>query len=655
MNLKKFFPIVFLFLASFGYSQNAGRVLVQNSKNNSSKNAHIEIKWYSKLLTYERGVNIYRKSDKDTSWVKMNQLPILKQKFVPATLLAEDSDLDALLNLASDKPALQDNGFLLLTLFAKSFQSQIFSTLLGIQFIDKTVQWGVRYQYRVAEINIGGEADLGVSSEIKVGVYQPQLPPEKFEVTLEKGVALMNWREEENRFYGVNIYGRSAADSNWRKLNPKPIIQSFTEGAPERTSMFQQKNLVEGVSYQYRIKGLDFFGEETLPSNIESILITDLTPPPPPTEITKSVKGLVVSLSWKASSAPDHVGYYIYRSELSDGPFSKVSNAMLPAESKSYLDNTPHAGYYYYYVAAVDENGNEASSENILVEAQDIVPPAAPTHVSAKEDTGRVILTWANNKEPDLKGYIIYRSIEDGKSFVLANAEPISDSTFTQIFPVNVSNTLLFKIVAVDSSFNRSVPSQIVSVILPDVTSPQKPSLKKVSVAKDSITASWFANPEEDVNEYNLYYYQNGSEIKKINSEIIDASNTSYKGIFSDVGKYFVVIEAVDKAGNASIFSDPFSIEKINQTIIYISQFEGKYNKRKKAIALSWQSSAQPQGFTVFRKTIEANWIPISGLVNSASYEDRDVSIKNRYVYQVRAYASSGEIVRSEEVSVNTR
>jgi len=60
-------------------------------------------------------------------------------------------------------------------------------------------------------------------------------------------------------------------------------------------------------------------------------------------------------LSWKASSSPDVVGYSIYRSQVSGGPYQRIA---IGVKGNSYVDHDVRAGQTYYYVVkAFDKRG----------------------------------------------------------------------------------------------------------------------------------------------------------------------------------------------------------------------------------------------------------------------------------------------------------
>ena len=70
------------------------RVLVENAKHSTAENPAVLIKFYSKDLLYDKGVNIYRKQESTLSWIKINRSPVIKKDNLPAALLISDPDLE---------------------------------------------------------------------------------------------------------------------------------------------------------------------------------------------------------------------------------------------------------------------------------------------------------------------------------------------------------------------------------------------------------------------------------------------------------------------------------------------------------------------------------------------------------------------------------
>ena len=81
-------------------------------------------------------------------------------------------------------------------------------------------------------------------------------------------------------------------------------------------------------------------------------------------------QGHSVGLSWNASNSQDVIGYNVYRSLTSGGPYSKINSVLDP--STDYTDMTVISGNTYYYVAtAVNSSDEESAYSN---QAQAVIP-----------------------------------------------------------------------------------------------------------------------------------------------------------------------------------------------------------------------------------------------------------------------------------------
>jgi hypothetical protein len=171
---RSYVVAILLFVSQIALGQSA-KVLVQNAKLNSPTKAAINIKWYSQSLVYPKGVYVYRKLQGESVWVKLTSSPLVIQQTVSPALIKQDKELKAFHGIAKDLSKSKNNGFVLLSLFGKSFQSADFSKLIGIQWDDYKVTWGNVYEYRITQLTNGQEAELSISNAIKAGTTNGEI------------------------------------------------------------------------------------------------------------------------------------------------------------------------------------------------------------------------------------------------------------------------------------------------------------------------------------------------------------------------------------------------------------------------------------------------------------------------------------------------
>ncbi|HOR63467.1 MAG TPA: hypothetical protein PKW18_02515, partial [Candidatus Sumerlaeota bacterium] len=179
----------------------------------------------------------------------------------------------------------------------------------------------------------------------------------------------------------------------------------------------------------------------------------DVTPPAAPTGLGATAGDGVVNLDWADNTEPDLAGYNVYRATVSGGPYTKINSALLAGNN--YADNSvANFTTYYYVVTAVDNaaSPNEsANSAQVSAQPKDTTPPAAPTGLSATAGNNTVSLDWADNTEPDLAGYNIYRATVSGGPYTKINGSLATVSNYSDNTAAN-GVTYYYVVTAVDNT-----------------------------------------------------------------------------------------------------------------------------------------------------------------------------------------------------------
>ena len=190
---------------------------------------------------------------------------------------------------------------------------------------------------------------------------------------------------------------------------------------------------------------------------------------------------------------PGEKEYYIYRGELNVAPArtTGVQSAQSPwksplqrlgsATTSDYLDSGFDYGKTYAYVvrSVVDSPAGaleSGDSPQAVVTPKDIFPPAPPQGIVAAIQPGPtagsvlVELSWSINIEPDLAGYRVYRSEEEGGKGTPLTRSLLPSPEYRDS-SVQSGQHYWYTVTAVDQSGNESDPSQPVAV---DVAQPSR-------------------------------------------------------------------------------------------------------------------------------------------------------------------------------------
>jgi hypothetical protein len=133
---------------------------------------------------------------------------------------------------------------------------------------------------------------------------------------------------------------------------------------------------------------------------------------PPKIEVTATGRGYLVS--WIPQR--EHLKWRIYRR----APASQPAPVLLgTADASPYLDQTAlfETDYEYSVVAIEDTPVSVAESDpspSFHVNEKDIFPPAVPASITILAGSASLEVTWERSPDADLKGYYVYRSVDDG-------------------------------------------------------------------------------------------------------------------------------------------------------------------------------------------------------------------------------------------------
>ena len=659
--MRIYFNILFLIInLSFLAQQETskGEVFVTNNFNNESG---LVIKWISNRIYFPQGSDVYRKSNNSSDWVKINNAPVkfIKNNPNPELLNNEENEF---YKLVSGKPYdefMKD--FSRIFVVIKAIYNPQMAKLLGITYYDKTAIVGKTYQYKVIGHLKNEDVEVGISAPFICNTYKQIAPPDSLKIERHKEQCEIFWNPDIYRYYGVEIY-RKENDSVFELITKTPRTLQKTKDKKGKFHYpdinYIDKTIDPKNNYVYKFVAIDYFGQKSFESKEISVPFIDFDPPTAPFGLipTNHDSKLTVDLKWSAIEEADLVGFNLHRSQVLEGPYEIVNEKILTPEIRTFVDKVPHPGHYYYYCSSSDLSGNLSNSGKIYIQIRDMEPPSAPVGLTTETEPGLIILKWESNTEKDLKGYFIQRSLNDDNNkdnhYININTIPIDSNNFTQKLSKNVSNKFVYRIVAVDTSYNLSKPSINSLAQMPDVTPPHNPVIKNIEFSQDNIIIEWIPNVETDLLGYDLYRkFKKDSIYNKVNSLLIPANVIKYTDRSSKEGEqYQYSLKAIDINQNESSFSNQFFGENPKKKLTSSIKFETeKLNVKKKQIQLVWnlENTDLPiQGYVVFKENQNKLLLPYIKLSkNNTLVEKVSPGI---YRYQVRAYTIDGLVIKSE-------
>jgi FtsP/CotA-like multicopper oxidase with cupredoxin domain len=211
-----------------------------------------------------------------------------------------------------------------------------------------------------------------------------------------------------------------------------------------------------------------------------------------------------IPISTLGNSA-NEIGFLIQRANVdvngNPGTYTQIGSAL--ANQTTYTDSTANiVSTYSYKVIAYNVAGNSPS--NAITVVPPILPPAAPTNLTATLQAGPMIrLTWTDN-DTNETGFVVERAVNGGAFSTLATVAPKNNTgsvSYTDT-AVIAGNTYDYRVKAVNGG-GSSAYSNTATVIISLPTPPAAPSGVTASAVRasgnnDNVTLTWTDNSSNE-------------------------------------------------------------------------------------------------------------------------------------------------------------
>src|SRR5438445_708177 len=238
-------------------------------------------------------------------------------------------------------------------------------------------------------------------------------------------------------------------------------------------------------------------------TSIASTNALTVGPSPPTNLIAKAVSTSEIDLSWTAPSDLNSLildGYKIERSTDGGTTWSTIVSST-GSTATTYSDTGLAASTTYTYrVSSVNSFGASSPSNIASAKTFDVVPPIAPTGLTATAvSSSQINLSWTaptNNGGSAITGYKIERSTDGGTTWSTIVSNTGSTGTTYSDTGLVHSTTYTYRVSAINSA-GTSSPSDTASDKTFDVVPTAPTGLTATAVSSSQINLSWAA-PVDD-------------------------------------------------------------------------------------------------------------------------------------------------------------
>jgi len=276
---------------------------------------------------------------------------------------------------------------------------------------DKYRKNNAKYFYIVRAVNAVG--DIGPPSAVKNDTTLALPAPVNLTGTPGDKHVVLNWdaastdAAEDTTYY--RIYRSTTATGVYSLIASTPPAE---ENEPPVTK-FTNSSLINGLKFFYKVVAWNS-GGESLPTAASDEMEPEGDPPAAPGSLVATGGDRQVLLEWDAVEGA--LKYFVYRSNVVDGTYTKVADASAQTAEPAYIDgNLTNNTTYFYKVTAVDGMPQEGDASGTANATTDQL--AAPTGLTAEAGIREVRLEWEEVEGAD--AYQIYRSTTTGGTYTL--------------------------------------------------------------------------------------------------------------------------------------------------------------------------------------------------------------------------------------------
>jgi fibronectin type 3 domain-containing protein len=309
-------------------------------------------------------------------------------------------------------------------------------------YSDSAVTNGTTYYYVVSAVNSSGEsANSAQASATPSATSVAPAPPTNLTATAGNAVVTLAWSTSASATH-YNVKRATSSGGPYTQL-AAPTATGYTDSA-----------VINGTTYYYVVSAVNSSGESPNSAQVSATPSSPVVPPAAPTNLTATAGNAVVTLAWSTSTGATR--YNVKRATISGGPYTQLAAPTATGYTDSAVTN---GTTYYYVVSAVNSSGESANSAQVSATPNaPIVPPAAPTNLTATAGNAVVTLAWSTSA--GATGYHVKRATISGGPYTQLAAPTANGYTDSAV--IN-GTTYYYVVSAVNSSGESANSAQVVA------------------------------------------------------------------------------------------------------------------------------------------------------------------------------------------------
>lgn len=293
---------------------------------------------------------------------------------------------------------------------------------------DKSTSLVDRYFYRVTAVDrSGNESERSARSLSLFENYLPPAPPQGVRAEARSGGVFLQWdRSDEADVRGYYVFRANSYNSELSQISPLigRDTTEFTDSSAYLSARGQYWYLVQAINYT----GVVSSYSEPVAASPDNADTTDA-----PRSFFGYHDAVGVRLLWTLPDDNAIAGYRVYRATEADSlVWTPLTEKPLDREVAEYVDTSITVGEVYHYLLhSVNDRGEESEPSHdlrIVTFEEESLPPGGVRVVS---EGGALKVYWQMTHQSNVAGYRVYRHAESEPPAALTkDVVPIATSEY---------------------------------------------------------------------------------------------------------------------------------------------------------------------------------------------------------------------------------
>ena len=463
----------------------------------------------------------------------------------------------------------------------------------GWGFVDTNVKKNEEYAYQLTVANTDYVSPVSYAISLKEHYALPA--PTDFMAIPDDRKIVLSWDYETFKtMYTSFMVEKSDDGVHFAPIANTPLVNlNDKPNAPAKRMYYVDTLSANNQKRYYRLYGVSSFGEKgELTKTISTQGIKSIIKPP------RFINYNIINensceLEWEYPKVAegDTQHFELSLAEKDAGPYKVVATAVTTNTRRYKYDDLGASNYFK--ITAVGKNKQRLTSQSMLVQPIDSIPPAMPEGLEGKIDTlGVVTLKWKANTEKDLLGYRILRANNKNEEFIDIYHKAYRTNEYVDSVSLKMLNKkVYYRIMAEDRRYNLSEASAILVLEKPDVIPPAAPIFKNYTSKGGKVVLNWIRSYSDDVALHSLQRRAQGTKEWKEIKRFANLDIETYTDTGLERNKNFeYAILAQDTNGLWSSIAHSTVTVKVQdfRPVEVLKNVTGVANREERVIVLSW-------------------------------------------------------------------